>query len=378
PYTGCPHGCGTDKNRRWGQSKGWNQGRYGKKPTGGRGGKPKYYRPEFDDRAVPPSTTPSLGYSDCVYVMDGMVCGDGGNANNEPMSPWEHLLLDVCGMLPVVGEPCDGLNALGYAQEGDELNAGLSLAGTIPFWGWFATAAKWSDNVVDGAKAACSFTGDTEVLMADGSTKPIAEINVGDEVLAADPETGERGPRTVTAVLVHQDTVLDLLTDDGATVTTTEDHPFYNTTDKAWQQAQDLDPGDQLHTTSNHPVRVAGLRPGTQRTATAFNLTVDGIHTYHVRVGSESVLVHNDNGCMTNPFGSGGARPEKAPSYRPTDAGMHPSREAAWEHAVRDRGVYKYAHTRPECSSTACHVHLDIYNNKGQLLETRLYAYPKP
>jgi hypothetical protein len=32
--------------------------------------------------------------------------------------------------------------------------------------------------------------------MTDG-TKSISEIGIGDEVLAFDPETGERGPRTV-------------------------------------------------------------------------------------------------------------------------------------------------------------------------------------
>ena len=63
--------------------------------------------------------------------------------------------------------------------------------------------------------AACSFSADTEVLMADGTTKPISEIEVGDWVLAEDPETGRtrstRGeapvgaPRMVCAMMSHQD-----------------------------------------------------------------------------------------------------------------------------------------------------------------------------
>ncbi|HET9141279.1 MAG TPA: RHS repeat-associated core domain-containing protein, partial [Actinophytocola sp.] len=100
-------------------------------------------------------------------------------------------------------------------------------------------ALKYADELADGAKVAdnadsaksldeafgfCSFTGNTEVLMADGTHKPIAEVKIGDEVLATDPDTGQQGPRQVTAVLVHDDTVLDLVTTDGATVTTTEDH----------------------------------------------------------------------------------------------------------------------------------------------------------
>lgn len=51
---------------------------------------------------------------------------------------------------------------------------------------------------------ACSFSGDTEVLMSDGTTKSIKDVRVGDQVQAADPETGETGAKTVVAVWRHQ------------------------------------------------------------------------------------------------------------------------------------------------------------------------------
>ena len=73
----------------------------------------------------------------------------------------------------------------------------------------------------------CSFSGDTEVLMADGSSKPISEVEAGDRVYAADPETGESGTRAVTRTWLHRDTVVDLDL-GGSVVTTTEDHPFWN------------------------------------------------------------------------------------------------------------------------------------------------------
>jgi hypothetical protein len=56
----------------------------------------------------------------------------------------------------------------------------------------------------------CSFSGDTEVLMAGGTTKPIEDVQVGDDVLATDPVTGERGPRKVTELWVHDDQVFAL------------------------------------------------------------------------------------------------------------------------------------------------------------------------
>lgn len=71
-----------------------------------------------------------------------------------------------------------------------------------------------------------SFSGETLVEMGDGSHKPISEIKVGDEVLATDPETGERGPRKVTHLWIHSDTLTDLVLENGEVITTTEDHPF--------------------------------------------------------------------------------------------------------------------------------------------------------
>lgn len=50
-----------------------------------------------------------------------------------------------------------------------------------------------------GAKA-CSFAGATVVLMADGTKKPIEDVEVGDKVIATDPETGEQEAKTVEHV----------------------------------------------------------------------------------------------------------------------------------------------------------------------------------
>lgn len=81
-----------------------------------------------------------------------------------------------------------------------------------------------------------SFTGTTLVLMADGSKKLIEDIEVGDRVVATDPETGERVTRNVTCVWVHDDSVLDLLV-DGEVITTTDDHLFWSVTDQRFERA---------------------------------------------------------------------------------------------------------------------------------------------
>lgn len=140
--------------------------------------------------------------------------------------------------------------------------------------------------------AFCSFSGDTEVVMSDGSSKPIEDIQVGDKVLAADPQTGEKGGRAVTHLWVHQDELVDLETSTG-TVTTTEDHPFWNDTDQQWQAAKDLDEGDELLAADGRTVTAEGLDQQSAHDGTAYNLTVDGLHTYYVRSGEADTLVHN-------------------------------------------------------------------------------------
>jgi RHS repeat-associated protein len=169
-----------------------------------------------------------------------------------------------------------------------------------------------------------SFAGGTGILMADRSVKPIKDIKVGDRVWATDPETGESGARTVAAVWKHQDTVLDLVTEDGATITTTEDHPYWNATDSQWQQAQHLDPGDRLLAADGGSTGVGGLRLPSAHIAAAYNLTVTGIPTYYVLTGTTSVLVHNCEPIRikSEVLSNGAVRTQQAPggSYRMSSA----------------------------------------------------------
>jgi hypothetical protein len=88
----------------------------------------------------------------------------------------------------------------------------FSAGAMMPFGGWASTLAKWgkhadeaiqvADTTTDSVRAvektaasACSFSGATTVLMADGTRKPIEDIKVGDRVVATDPETGEQAAK---------------------------------------------------------------------------------------------------------------------------------------------------------------------------------------
>lgn len=58
-----------------------------------------------------------------------------------------HTALDGIGLIPGLGELADGTNAAWYAAEGDQVNAGLSAAGMVPFVGWAATSGKLARRV---------------------------------------------------------------------------------------------------------------------------------------------------------------------------------------------------------------------------------------
>lgn len=159
------------------------------------------------------------------------------------------------------------------------------------------------DNVVDTSRAAdkvrtaaagaCSFAGATLVLMADGTRKAIEDIAIGDEVIATDPETGEQAAKAVMKVWVHEDTLVDLEV-DGTTITTTEDHPFWNASEQEFQDAAAIDQGDSVLTADGRLLTVGGVDDESAYEDLAYNLTVTDIHTYHV--GEDDVLVHNTNG----------------------------------------------------------------------------------
>jgi hypothetical protein len=68
-----------------------------------------------------------------------------------------HAVLDVVGLVPVVGEVADVANGVWYAAEGNYVDAGLSMSSAIPFLGYGATAVKavrWGDRVVDAVDTA--------------------------------------------------------------------------------------------------------------------------------------------------------------------------------------------------------------------------------
>jgi RHS repeat-associated protein len=141
-----------------------------------------------------------------------------------------------------------------------------------------------------------SFREDTPVVMADRTRKKIADVKVGDQVLATDPLTGKTTFRTVTATLTHDDNdLLDLVvkTDTGTeTIHTTDHHRIWNETKHSWVLAIDLKSGNELRSENGQHAYVSRLIhiPGHR---SMLDLTVEIDHTFYVDLGTGAILVHN-------------------------------------------------------------------------------------
>ncbi|MET7395183.1 LamG-like jellyroll fold domain-containing protein [Dactylosporangium sp. NPDC005572] len=145
-----------------------------------------------------------------------------------------------------------------------------------------------------------SFDPSTHVLMANGSTKRIEDVKVGDWVIAANPDTGSLEAKRVEVLHSNQDTDLTDLTitvergdaDETEVLQTTWRHPFWDETSDAWTAAQDLKRGDRVRTADGSVATIVAVanRVGV---AEMLNLTIADLHTYYVIVANVAVLVHN-------------------------------------------------------------------------------------
>ena len=219
-----------------------------------------------------------------------------------------------------------------------------------------------------------SFTGSTQVLMADGTTTPIDQIKAGDHIGNAVPGQSSTQDNTVTNVIItttdHDFVALDIkplvsktslapasktgttaksllnkaavgltaavialgaatatstdqsiaaattTTEQGGTLTTTFHHPFYDITQAAFVDAQNLEPGDELQTPTGYAV-IDTIHRYHANTVT-YDLTIGNLHTYYVVAGDTPVLVHNDDGASCGPTGGNivyrNLRPDEDPA----------------------------------------------------------------
>jgi DNA repair photolyase len=114
----------------------------------------------------------------------------------------------------------------------------VPAASRVPF--------RWTINPYRGCSHACVYctTGDTPVLMADGRTKPIAELRVGDAIYGTIRQ-GSYRRYVPTTVLAHWQTVKSayrVTLEDGTTLVCSEDHRFL--TRRGWKYVTGAEHGN--------------------------------------------------------------------------------------------------------------------------------------
>jgi hypothetical protein len=180
---------------------------------------------------------------------------------------------------------------LSYATSGQPLTvAGFAEATTGGALVGGATGGVTGGVLTKVSGSAC-FVAGTQVLLADGTSKAIEDIAVGDQVLAADPETGETVAKPVVDTYVHHDVDTYRVKTSTGSVTSTAEHPFW-VDGKGWTPVRELVSGDKLVDADGVRVELISVTP-TGETETVHNVHVSDLHNYHVQAGDHWVLVHN-------------------------------------------------------------------------------------
>ena len=182
------------------------------------------------------------------------------------------------------------------------IDKGLDAADTVTDIGkGIGNVAEGVETISDTSKGVTNIMGGAcfvagTLIETNGGSIPIEEIDVGSQVYAHNPETGETTLKEVVHVFVRQSAELVHITVNGETITTTPSHPFW-VTSSGWRDAIQLRAGDRLQLLNGEHVIVEQVQHELLETPiTVYNFEVKDFHTYYV--GTNNVLVHND--CAVN------------------------------------------------------------------------------
>ena len=194
---------------------------------------------------------------------------------------WDHLRLDdqlpglgASASGPACGPGCDDGSATagaGAAGNGGEAPAPLPLFGRGTVTRTFDTPAfrgmtfyevqaksivnrvpessrmpfRWTINPYRGCQHACAYcaAGETPILMADGRTKPLADVRVGDAIYGT-VRSGYYRRYAITTVLAHWSTVKPayrITLEDGTRLVASGDHRFL--TERGWKHVTGAEQG---------------------------------------------------------------------------------------------------------------------------------------
>jgi DNA repair photolyase len=141
-----------------------------------------------------------------------------------------------------------------YEVEAKSILNRVPAASRMPF--------EWTINVYRGCSHSCSYccSGDTPILMADGRTKPLADVRVGDAIFGTVFD-GKYRRYVTTQVFAHWQTVKPayrVTLEDGTKLIASGDHRFL--TDRGWKHVTGTEQGRhrRSHLTLNNKLMGTG------------------------------------------------------------------------------------------------------------------------
>jgi hypothetical protein len=222
--------------------------------------------------------------------------GEGG------LGPWANKWL-VGGAAANFGNTFGEYDS-GCASALDVAVSGASLAGQMATFvipggeeaKGVEVAAEGGLDALKLLKGPC-FAAGTPVQMANGSTKPIEQVKVGDSVETRDPGTGRTEAKPVTRTFTPtSDRLVSLKLSTGETITCTPEHPFY-VPGVGFVAAGRLSIGSSVESRSGIAVAVGAITWQEETAGTTYhvyNFEVQDDHTYFVGKSDGGVWVHNN------------------------------------------------------------------------------------
>ncbi len=218
------------------------------------------------------------------YFIDSWAATDSGSVDiNMTVS-----VSAMCGDNIInEGEVCDGGSA-----------SCTSISSTLYGCGTASCKADCSGWQVSTCRAVghpdCNpcFLPDTKILLANNSSKRIADIVVGDLVYSYDEQSKQLQVEKVLQKFQHDNVPGYLVVNNFLKVT--PNHRLY--INGAWQEAGELHIGDSLQDEHGQMVKVRSLR-WVDSVATVYNFEVSNIHNYF----ADGILAHNCKGDCEGP-----------------------------------------------------------------------------
>lgn len=219
---------------------------------------------------------------------------------------WDEQSVDAeqARRLPGVGDAVvrtfDAPEALGIRFHEVRAKSALNRVPGAPY------GFEWTVNVYRGCTHACTYclAGDTEVLMASGRTRRLADLRMGDQVYGT-RRGGSYRRLAITRVLAHWETVKPayrVVLEDGTALVASGDHRFLS--DRGWRYVANLTPGVRFMGAPACPVEGGSIRPAARLTVvTVDRVKGEDVEMFDITTGTgdfvaNGVVSHN---CFARP-----------------------------------------------------------------------------